>query len=62
MKRKRDIPPEVFRHWANCFIDGTLDDEYADELGEILELLANNAEFNEELKKNRRAWYEGSIH
>jgi hypothetical protein len=43
-------------------MDGTLDDEYADELGEILELLANNAEFNEELKKNRGAWYEGSIH
>ena len=29
---KRLVPPEVFEHWATCFQEGKLSDEYADEL------------------------------
>jgi len=51
MSERRVIPADVFRHWANCFADGTLEDEYAPELAELLMLLSANAEFNTQMRE-----------
>jgi len=51
MSERKVIPAEVFRYWANCFADGTLEDDYAPELAELLMLLSANAEFNTQMRE-----------
>ena len=60
---KREIPPNVFKHWAMCFRDGYLDDEYADELAEFLEFAANASEFDDALQEaySKRPKYERTM-
>lgn len=62
MSERRVIPSKVFRHWANCFADGTLNDDYAPELAELLMLLAANAEFNDEMRKTYGGDYYASTY
>jgi hypothetical protein len=57
----RKIPAETYRHWARCFKERTLHDEYADELAHLLFLLASNAEFHEKLSDTWDDWYEGPV-
>jgi len=60
---KRLVPPEVFEHWATCFQEGKLSDEYADELAEVLFLLANNARFEIEYAQRYHGdQYDNTIH
>jgi len=47
----RDIPPSVFRFYAECFEQGTLHDDYARELAEFLRSTADYVEFNNHLEK-----------
>lgn len=49
MKKLREIPAATLRHWAKCFQDGKLDDEYAEELASLLFLMAADAEFQDQL-------------
>ena len=57
---KREIPASTFRFWAVCFRERTLYDEYADELADFLEFVANATEFDDALQKayNNRPKYE----
>jgi len=47
----RDIPPKVFRFWAECFEEGKLYDDYSEELAHFLRSAANHVEFNDQLEK-----------
>lgn len=53
----RLIPPDTLRFWGDCFKEGTLHDEYAEELAKLLHFLADNAEFNLALEKVWGDWY-----
>ena len=35
-------------HWANCFLDGSLSDEFADEIAKLLSDTAESLRLNEE--------------
>ena len=60
---KRLVPPEVFEYWATCFQEGKLSDEYADELAQVLFLLANNARFEIEYEQRYHGYpYDNTIH
>jgi hypothetical protein len=56
------IPPEVLKFWANCFKDGTLHDEYADELHHLLNFIASNTEFNMTLQDKWGNFWDEKIH
>ena len=56
------IPPETFRKWATIFREGGLYDDYADELAELLDLLADDAEFNLTLEKMKSSWTNERLH
>ena len=62
MKHKRMIPPDVLKFWANCFKDGTLHDEYADELHHLLNFIASNTEFNMALQDKWGDFWDEKIH
>ena len=60
---RRVIPPEVFEHWATCFRKGLVHDDYAEELADVLDLLANNARFEMALAERFHGDnYDGKIH
>jgi|TARA_R100001463_G_scaffold70387_3_gene124033 hypothetical protein len=58
----RMIPPESFRRWASIFREGGLYDDYADELADLLDFLADNAEFNLALEEARSKWTNERLH
>lgn len=58
----RMIPPETFRTWANIFREGGLHDEYAEELADLLDFLADNTEFNLAIEKARSSWKNERLH
>ena len=58
----RMIPPETFRTWTSIFREGGLHDDYADELADLLDFLADNAEFNLALEEARSKWTNERLH
>ena len=58
----RLIPPDTYRTWASMFREGGLYDEYAEELADLLDFLADNAEFNLAMEKAKSEWTNERLH
>ena len=62
LKQKRTIPPNVLRFWADCFKEGTLHDDYADELYDLLSFIADNTDFNLAMQDRWGDFWDEKIH